>query len=191
MLRCLEVFVKTIGQTLQQPIVRGSDILFFGRIDLIEKFFLKIDHITNDSVGKLNCRHHFVFWHFLGEALDHSDLLSGATDNHVQLAFFQIGVGWERNHFTVDLTNANTGDRALERQFTDEQGYGSTIHCQHVTVVLQIAGNDERLNLNFVAEPVGPQGADRAVHQSRAEDFLRARTALTLQESTWEFTGSG
>lgn len=100
-------------------------------------------------------------------------------------------MSWESNKFAIDLANADGSERAMERHGADVECCGSTVHCQHVAIVLLVTCDDTGLNLNFVIEASWEKRANRTVHQSAAERFFGARSAFSFQESTRELASGG
>ena len=129
---------------------------------------------------------HAVFGHLAGEALDHQDRVLAARDDQVQVALLQGVVRGEGDELAVDRAQPHRGDRPLKRQRRNPQRGRGPVHRQHVAVVLPVAGQHERLHLDLVAEPIGPQRPDGAVHQPGGEDFLGGGPAFAFQEAAGE-----
>ena len=184
-----EVVVVGVGEPLQEPVIFGGHEFAFLRIHFLVKLFLQIDDFANHPMGELNRFHHLLFGHLVREAFDHCDLFPRTADDHVEFAALEFCMGRESDQLAIDLPHADTGDGALKRQLTDVQGQASTVHGQHVAVVLHVAGDDECLDLDLVQVTVGPQRADGTVHQPCAQRFFGARSSFAFQKPTGEFSG--
>ena len=90
-------------------------------------------------MSKFNCVQHFVFRDFLCEPLHHDDLTFVSGNDHVQVAVFELSMGWKRYKLSINAADTGCGDRASERKRTNEQGASTAIHGEHVSIILHIA----------------------------------------------------
>ena len=134
---------------------------------------------------------HFVFGQLAGESLDHQHRFLVAGNDQIEIAFFEFVLRGKGNELAVDPTEPDRADRSQKGERREAERDRSADHGQHVAVVLPIAGQHERLDLNFVAEPLGKEGTDRAIHQPRGQRFLGRRTPFAFEKSAGEFAGRG
>ena len=127
-------------------------------------------------------RHHVVFGHLAGEALDHQHVFVIARDDQVEIAFLELVLRGKRHELTVDLSQSHRGKRSLKWQAAKLYRRGGPGHGQDVGVVLPVAGDDEGLNLYFVVESFREEGADGPVHQPCGKDLFGRGAAFAFEE---------
>ncbi len=183
----LERFVVFRFQFFVQTIVGRRLVGRLGDARLGNQLFLQGDNLADDVVRLGQGFGHLVFGHFAGEPFDHQHGVFRAGDNQIQFALFQFVLCGKRHEAAVDQSHPHRCNRPLKRQRRQAQCRRSTIHRQHVGIVLPIAGEDEGLNLHFVDEARGKQRANRPIHQPGSERFLHRRPAFALQKAAGEF----
>ena len=88
---------------------------------------------------KFDCVQHFTFRNFLCEPLHHDDFTFVSGNDHVQVAVFELSMGWKRYKFSFNAADTGCGDRARKRKRTNEQCTRTTIHGEHVSIILRVA----------------------------------------------------
>ena len=175
---------KSRSEPFSQSGIIGQHIFFFGLADLLHQFVLHRAQFTNNAVGFLNRLKHSIFWHLSGKALDHQNGRFAARYNQIQIAFLKLILGRKCHELTVDLSQSHAAQWAAKRQRRHAQSRRSTVHSQHIAVVLLVARQYRRLNLHFVEEAVWKKRTDRTIHQTTRERFLHRGPPLSLQEPT-------
>ena len=173
---------KSRSEPFSQSGIIGQHIFFFGLADLLHQFVLHRAQFTNNAVGFLNRLKHSIFWHLSGKALDHQNGRFAARYNQIQIAFLKLILGRKCHELTVDLSQSHAAQWAAKRQRRHAQSRRSTVHSQHIAVVLLVARQHRRLNLHFVEEAVWKKRTDRTIHQTTRERFLHRGPPLSLQE---------
>ena len=115
--RAESIVVLVLKLRDQRGIVwRGK--LDLDRLDLLEQFLLQVDHFTANSMSELDRFHHVRFGNLMAETFDHDHFSLVGGDDHVEIAFIQLGNRWERQQFSFDTSDSHRSDRALEGQGT-------------------------------------------------------------------------
>jgi len=96
------------------------------------------------------------------------------------------------NHeLAVDAAEADTGDGAVPRNVRAKERSGSTVHHEHVGVINLVRREEEANHLDFVKEAFREEWAQRAVAETRGQDFLIGRLTFATEITTREAAGSG
>ncbi len=131
-----------------------------------------------------------------GTDLDHVQAVLVAREHHVQVAVLHLRdtvglITKLRAVVGVDASDADRGGGALEGDVGDGQGGGRGSAREDVGVVLAVVAQDEDLDQDLVEEAIGEERPDRAVDHPHRQDFLLARWALALLESSGELACGG
>ena len=124
-----------------------------------------------------------LFRHFLRASLHHHQAFLRASDDDVELARLALFEGRVDQVLAVDETDADAGNRLLERQVGERQRRRGAGDGEHVRVVRAVGRQHERNDLRLVAPAGREERTDRAVDHAAGEDFLLRRLAFTLEEA--------
>ena len=182
----LELVVVAAFEAVEQPIVCGRNEFDFFRLNFFCQFLLQGADLFDRGVCEFDRFCHVRFRHLAGEAFDHRDFFRRAGDDQVEIALFQLIDRWEGDKLAVDPTDAHGSNRAEERQRRNQATDRSSVHGENVAIRLLVTGHHKVLNLNFVIESFGEQGADRTVDQAGGQSFFRRGPTFTLQKATGE-----
>src|SRR5262249_52087572 len=127
-------------------------------------------------------RDHVLLGHFLRARFDHHDAVVRAGDDEVERAAAALGERRVDDELSIDLADADAGNRLLEGDGGQRQRRGGAGDGEHVGVVLAVSREDEGDDLRLVTPAGGEEGADRTIDQPAREHFLFARLPLALEE---------
>ncbi len=122
-----------------------------------------------------------------GAGLDHGDgdvavLDHAAGDHDLEHGALTLAPAREGDPLAVDQSQANAGNRSLERQAGDHGGSGCGVQGDHIIGVVGVDGQHGFHHLNLVAQRVREQRAQRTVNDAARQNRLGRRTALTTEE---------
>ena len=166
------------GRAGQFPGLLGAG---FGQLDDC------VDHVLVGLVAEHDGAEHG----FLGKLgrfrFHHQHALAGPGDDKVERRILELLQTRVKDIFAVDITDPRAADGTHEGQARDGQRGGGADHRNDIRIVFQIVGQHRGDDLGFVAEPVGKQGPDGPVDETRGQRFLFARTPLPLEEAARNF----
>ena len=131
---------------------------------------------------------HDLFGHLFHLAFDHQDVVDRSAHHDVQIG---VGVLRERridHELPVDPRHAHLGNRAAERNVRNGQRSRRGQPSQRIGHDIFIGGNQVDGNEYFRMEIRREQRPQRAVDQTRYENFVIRRTAFPFQEPAGETT---
>ncbi len=121
-----------------------------------------------------------------GLGLDHHDrdVVPGDTtgDDHVEDGLLLVGVLREGDPLAVDQSDADSTDRAGERQAGELGGQRRDVDREGVVGVVRVGGEDGHDDLDLVAQALDEGRAERAVDETAREDGLGAGASLATEE---------
>jgi hypothetical protein len=126
----------------------------------------------------------------LGKALDHDNFAIVRRNDHIQIAFFQLSVRWERYKISTNSADARRSDRTGEWKRAYEQSTCGSVHSKNVCVVLNVAAENDRLHLNFITKSFGKQRPNRSIDQAARQSFLGGGAGFSLEEAAGKFARS-
>ena len=140
-------------------------------------------------MGRVERRDDLRLGHFLRAGLDHHQAVFAAGDDEIELAALALLEGRVDEVLTVEQTDADAGDRLLERDFREGQRGRRAGHRQHVGVVLGVGREDQRDDLRLVAPAGGEERPDRPVDDAAGQHFLFGGLAFAFEESARDSPG--
>src|SRR5690606_25728286 len=154
--------------------------------------------LADGGNGGLECRvreqygtQHFVFSQFLSLRFHHQYGVFGTSYNHVQQRVLQLAVGWvQQVAIFFGETHTGTTDRAVKRNTGHGQCGRGRDHGADIRINVFLGAHNGQQHLNFVHEAFREQRTNRTVDQTGSQGFFFGRTALTLQVTTRNTTGS-
>lgn len=147
--------------------IRENELVFLGgSIDKFLKFALKIEDRLDVFYGPMHGFDDDVFGYFVCTGFDHNDFAVFAGDNEVERGFFAFFRGEEGFKFAVNAADAETGDRAIERNAGVHEGGASGKHGDDVGAERGIHGKDSSYNLDFLAVAFREERTDWAVDET-------------------------
>ena len=160
-----------------------------GLAGLLLELHLRGADVLDDGVGQLERLDHLVLGHDVGAGLDHGDGLGGAAHDQVEIALEHVGHGGVDAQLAVDQTDAHSADRAGERQRGDHQRRGGAVHRENVMRDDHVDAQHGPDDLDFVAEALREQRADRTIDHARIQGGLLGGLALALEEAARNLAG--
>jgi hypothetical protein len=133
---------------------------------------------------------HDFFGQLVGFRLNHQHGGFGTGNHEVKLATLELAQGRAQNVLAIDVTDASSTDRAVERHAGDSQSSRGANHRRNVGIDFRIQRHHGGDDLNFVVEAIREQRANRAVDQAAGQRFFFGRTAFTLEEAAGDAAGS-
>ena len=134
-------------------------------------------------MGEFDRVHDRLFFHFLGAGLDHHDAFGSADHHDVEQALAHLGVSRVDDECTIDQADADSADRAFERNVGNGERGRCAVDTEDVGIVFGVGGENEGDDLGLALETVGEHGTHRAVNLAAGEDFTLAGAAFTLDEA--------
>ena len=156
---------------------------------LLLQFELRDADVLDDRVGELESLDHLVLSHDVGAGLDHGDGLGRATDDQIEIALEHVGHGGVDAKLAVNQANAHGADRAGERQRRDHQRRGGAVHREDVVRDDHVDAQHGPDHLDFVAEALREQRADRTIDHARVQRGLLRGLALALEKAARNLAG--
>ena len=125
-----------------------------------------------------------------GADFDHVDAVLVAGEHEIEVAELKLRLRRVEHEALAllgdDAADADGRDRAEVGGVRDvERGRRSGAR-EDIGIVLAVVRHDPRLELDLVAETLGEERTDRAIHHAHREDFLLVRLALALAEAAGE-----
>ena len=102
-----------------------------------------------------------------------------------------LGVGGVDHKLAIDTTNADRGDRLLERDVGDAEGGGGTVDGEDVGIDLAVCGEQDADDLGVVEVILGEERAERTIRHAGGQDLLLARTSFALEVTAGELADGG
>jgi hypothetical protein len=133
---------------------------------------------------------HDFFGQLVGFGFNHQHGGFGTGDDEVELAALELAQGRAQDVLAVDVTDAGSADRAVERHAGDGQGGGGADQGRDIGIDFRVQRHHGGDDLDFIVETIREQRADRAVDQAAGQRFLFGRTAFALEETTGDTAGS-
>ena len=191
-----------VEASIAQALVRfGFDLIQEGVLDgclvghlflatLFGEFELHFAQLDDRFVTEHEGISHQVFGQLIGEAFDHEDRFTATGDDQVQTGRGDLLHGREQHELVIDQTDANTSDRASERQRRHSQCRTTTGDRPDIGIIHAIARQDVGHHLNFVDVTFREQRTNRTVGQTGSQNFLQRWAAFPLEVSTGELARS-
>jgi hypothetical protein len=142
-----------------------------GLAGLLDQFFDHADDFDDGLVAEFDGVGDVVFLHLAAPtSIMLTKCLVPATTRSMSLYSSCSTVGFRTSLPSTRPTRTWAVGR--EGNVADGDGGAGGDAGEHVGIVLPIGGQDVQVNLHFVHESLGEQGAQRAVDQAGGEDFL-------------------
>ena len=122
-------------------------------------------------------------------ALDHHDGLGRARDDDVHVGVLQLTEGRVHHPVALDPADADRRDGRVKGNHRGVQRHRGPDEGEHIRVVFLIGAEYLCVNLGLVEEPVGEEGTQRAIRQSRRKHFLLLRSPFPLEETAGDLAG--
>jgi hypothetical protein len=136
------------------------------------------DRLEHDLLGQL-----------VGAGLDHRHGGLRAGHHEVERAVLhRLDVG-EGDELVALHADADRAQGAEERHRRQRERGARRDDREHVRVVRLVVRDGERLDLDVVLEPLGPERPDGPVRHAHREDLTLARRALALHEAARDLAG--
>ena len=158
---------------------------------LLAQFHLGLAVLFDFGVRKLDRFKHLGFRNLFHFAFDHQDVVVGGAYHDVQVGVGILREGGIDHQLAVNAGNAHLGDRAGERHVRYGQRRRSGQSGQRVGHNVLVGRDEVDLYEYLGVEIRREQRAQRAVDQSRNQDFVIRRAGLTLEEASGETARSG
>ena len=159
----------------------------FGFADCCGEVALGLNDDAHGVAGEVEGFVELRFGKFRGGTFDHDDLLTIADIDEVEVAVLAVGMGRVDDELAIDAADANSADRACERNVRNAKRGGGTVDREHVRVILTIRTQEERDDLSVVEVTLGEERTQRTVGHAGGEDFLLGGTAFALEVTAGEF----
>ena len=111
-----------------------------------------------------------------------SSRTSAARDHHVEHGALELLDGRECHPLAIDQRDADTADRAVERQAGDLGGRRRGVDGDHVVQVVGVEAHDRDHDLDLVTQARDEGRTQRTVDQATGEDRIGGRAALPAEE---------
>ena len=167
--------------------------LLFRRLSLRLAGFLREvvdrrDDALDGGVAGFERLHDVFFAHFLGAGFHHHQAIIAARNHEIEAALPALLVGRIDDELAVDLSDADTGNRLLERNARDGQRGGGAGERQHVRVVVRVGREHQGDNLRLVLPAGGEERPNRPIDHAARQHFLFRRLAFALEEPAGDAT---
>ena len=156
-----------------------------------DELLLGGDERTGLLAGEIEGLLKVLLGKLVGGTLDHDDILTVTHVDEVEVAVLALGVGGVHHKLSADATDADRGDRLLERDVGDAEGGGGTVDGEDVGVDLAVRGEQDADDLGVVEVVLREERAERTVRHAGGQDLLLARAAFTLEVPAGELADSG
>ncbi len=127
--------------------------------------------------------HHVFFFRFVAFRFDHRGVCGRADDDEIEVAFVARLVRRVDHPFAADAADADTADRTGPRNVGHAERDRRADHRRHVVVVFFIERERRKDDLDFVADLLFEERADRAVDHAADDDGVIGRTAFAFHEA--------
>ena len=171
-----------------RPELRRLPLHFVGA-SLLEKLFLNSDQLLNSALSDGECLDHVGFRHLERSTFDHHDRILRSGEDDIHVAVRQLLECRVEDPFLLDTSDADSGDRAHERNLRRVEGVGRGDERHHIGVILLVGGDDIDEYLDFVLEAFRKKRTNRSVDDSRLEDLRIRRPPFSLDESAGDLAG--
>ena len=156
---------------------------------LLHELFLQAAHGFDGFVGHFEGLEQVGLAHFLHFALDHHDVLLGGAHHDVHVGVFELLERGVDHVLAVDAGHAHLRDGAFERNVRAGQGSRGGKACQSVGHVYAVGGVERDVDVDFGVIVAREEGTQRAVDQTRGENFIVGGTPFALREASGETPG--
>ena len=164
-------------------------VLALGFAAKLAELNLRLALLLDGLMGEFEGLEHVVFRHLFHLALDHVDVVHRGGDHDVEVGVLELLGGGVDAQFAVDASDADLGNRAVERDVANRHGGGGGKPGERVGHDVLVGREEGDIYESVGVVVVGEKWAERTVHESGDENLVVRRAPLAAREAAGESSG--
>ena len=160
---------------------------FFLFADFRGDFILELYKPFNFFVTEQNRFQNNFFRQFFRARLNHHHRVLRTGNHQVEFGNFCLFFRRIDYKFSVNSSDADTGNRTGKGNFRNAKRTGRTEHCRNFRRVVRVVTENSCDNLNVVSESVREERANRSVNQTTSQNSAGLRATFPFHESAGNF----